>query len=312
MIKKAILAMFFASAVVNAQVITQNFGTGANAFSIDFVQIGNPGNVADTSADINPVGSVSYTYNIGKYEISREMIEKVNSEVNLSLTMSNMTGYGGNGANKPATGISWYEAAKFVNYLNTSKGYQAAYLFDGSGTFQVWSSVRASGNNLFRHKDAYYFLPSKDEMWKAAYGSPDGTWYNYPTGSDSAPTPVASGTTDNTAVYEQPNATGPADIANAGALSPYGTMAQGGNAYEWIETASDGINDTVGENRLLLGGYWGGADVMMDAHWSNYQGGPAAEYIFAGFRVASVPEPSALSLLAVGLGGLAMMRRRRA
>jgi hypothetical protein len=30
-----------------------------------------------------------------------------------------------------------------------------------------------------------------------------------------------------------------------------------------------------------------------------------------GFRIASVPEPSALSLLAIGLGGLAMMRRRR-
>jgi hypothetical protein len=29
------------------------------------------------------------------------------------------------------------------------------------------------------------------------------------------------------------------------------------------------------------------------------------------FRIVSVPEPSALSLLAVGLGGLAMMRRRR-
>jgi hypothetical protein len=30
-----------------------------------------------------------------------------------------------------------------------------------------------------------------------------------------------------------------------------------------------------------------------------------------GFRIAIVPEPSALSLLAIGLGGLAMMRRRQ-
>jgi hypothetical protein len=33
--------------------------------------------------------------------------------------------------------------------------------------------------------------------------------------------------------------------------------------------------------------------------------------IDVGFRVAMVPEPSVLSLLAVGLGGMAMMRRRR-
>jgi hypothetical protein len=30
-----------------------------------------------------------------------------------------------------------------------------------------------------------------------------------------------------------------------------------------------------------------------------------------GFRVASVPEPSALSLLAIGLGGLAILCRRK-
>jgi hypothetical protein len=35
------------------------------------------------------------------------------------------------------------------------------------------------------------------------------------------------------------------------------------------------------------------------------------ENSIVGFRVAMIPEPSALSLLAVGLGGLAMFRRRR-
>ena len=112
--------MSFATAVVNAQGITQNFGSGANSFSIDFVEIGNPGNVADTSGWPNPVGSVAYNYNIGKYEISRDMIEKANSAGSLGITMADMTSYGGNGVNMPATGINWYEAAKFVNWLNTS------------------------------------------------------------------------------------------------------------------------------------------------------------------------------------------------
>jgi transcriptional regulatory protein LevR len=40
MIKKAILLMCFAGVGVNAQTITQTFGSGANSFSMDFVQIG--------------------------------------------------------------------------------------------------------------------------------------------------------------------------------------------------------------------------------------------------------------------------------
>ena len=32
------------------------FGSGSNAFDIDFVTIGNPGNAADTTGDPNPAG----------------------------------------------------------------------------------------------------------------------------------------------------------------------------------------------------------------------------------------------------------------
>jgi len=41
-------------------------------------------------------------------------------------------------------------------------------------------------------------------------------------------------------------------------------------------------------------------------------GDPAGERNYnVGFRIAMVPEPSALSLLAIGLGGLAIIRHRR-
>jgi hypothetical protein len=293
-----------------AQTITQNFGIGANAFSIDFVTIGNPGNAADTTGSPNPVGSVAYTYNIGKYEVSRDMVLKASTAGGLGITMFDMSSYGGNGVNRPATGISWIEAAKFVNWLNTSKGYQAAYLLDGSGNLMLWSSVRASGNNLFRHKDAYYFLPSNDEWYKGAYGNPNGSWSNFPNGSDSAPTAVAGGTVGNTAVYAQSSATGPADINNAGGLSVYGTMAQGGNVWEWMETAFDGSNDTAGESREVRGGSWTDLNYgFADASSRNDKVGLTGEIYSYGFRVASIPEPSSLSLLV--LGGVAVALRRR-
>ena len=301
-----------------SQTITETFGSGANQFSIDFVTIGNPGNAADTTGSPNPAGSVAYTYNIGKYEVSRDMITKANAAGNLGITLYDMTYYDGNGLNRPANGISWNEAARFVNYLNTSKGYQAAYLFDGSGNFQLWSSVRASGNNLFRHKDAYYFLPSMDEWYKAAFGSPTGNWYDYATGSDAEILAVSSGTEPGTVVYTThdknwnvlfaPN--GPSDIANAGGLSPYGTMAQQGNVNEWLESAFDGSNNLATEDRVTLGGAWNNFVEIINSSSRWYLPPQNDSTNDTGFRVAMIPEPSSLSLLLAG-GAVLMAGRRR-
>lgn len=309
MFKKGFLLLLIASGAVNAQVIIQNFGTGANAFSIDFVQIGNPGNAADTTGSPNPAGSVAYTYNIGKYEVSREMIDKAVSAGAQNIQMFVFVDPDRNAAKKPAAGISWYEAARFVNYLNISSGNTSAYKFDENGNLQLWSVGDAGYNasNLFRNSLAKYFLPSNDEWYKAAYGSPSGAWFDYPTGSNTAPVAVSGGTNSDTAVYGQ---TIIADIDSAGGLSAYGTMAQGGNLREWIETSWDKNNDSPGESRTIRGGPWYNS---VDALSSSQRFGerPDIEESRNGFRIAMVPEPSALSLLAIGLGGLAMMRRRR-
>jgi len=318
MLMRHILAAFLLTSVyqtASAQSLLETFGSGANQFTMEFVTIGNPNNAPDTTGTPNPAGSVAYSYNLGKYEVSRDMITKANAAGSLGITLQDMTNYGGNGVNKPATGVSWYEAAKYVNWLNTSTGGTAAYKFDGSGNFQLWSAEDAgyNANNMFRNSLAKYVIASSNEWYKGAYGNLDGTWNNYPTGSDSVPTAVASGTAANTAVYGQSVNKGPANITSAGGLSAYGTMGQGGNVWEWTETALDGTNDTAGENRELRGGLWYFDSFKLDA-WSsrdNYDPSTENSGRFFGFRVTSVPEPSTLSLLAIGLGGLAMLRRRR-
>jgi formylglycine-generating enzyme required for sulfatase activity len=303
-----LLALVYQSA--SATSLLESFGTGANAFTMEFVTIGNPNNAADTTGAPNPAGSVAYTYNLGKHEVSRDMITKANAAGSLGITLYDMSSYGGNGVNRPATGVGWYEAATYVNWLNTSTGGTAAYKFV-SGTFQLWSSTDAgyNANNMFRNSLAKYVIASSNEWYKGAYGKADGSWSNFPNGTDSAPTAVAGGTAANTAVYN--GQSGPADITSAGGLSAYGTMGQGGNVWEWNETAEDGSNNTAGENRQLRGGAWVydsdilGASNRIGSSPANGNNGSI------GFRVASVPEPSTLSLLAIGLSGLALVRRRK-
>jgi len=292
------------------------FGSGTNMFTIDFVDVGNAGNADDAGAGggiySSPYGGVAYDYRISTYEISQNNIFKAMAEGLANVTAGAHTG------DKPAANISWYEAAAFVNWLNTSQGYQAAYnlSFSSSWSMTLWGASEQattgvdSGTNPYRHKDAYYFLPSEDEWYKAAYHQNDGVtanYWDYATGSNTIPTAVASGTTAGTAVYN--GQADPADITQAGGLSPYGTMGQNGNVWEWSESAFDGSNNVNTENRAIRGGGWdypGNSRLRSSTRSGN---DPADEFSYIGFRVASVPEPSA-AMLVLMAGGAWLLRRR--
>jgi formylglycine-generating enzyme required for sulfatase activity len=259
---------------------------------------------------------------MGKFDVSRDMITKANTLGSLVITLNDMTPYGGNGVNRPATGVSWHEAARFVNWLNTSTGSTPAYKFafqPGEGGYganadiQLWTPSDAGYNasNLYRNSLARYYLPSVDEWHKAAYYDPiSSVYYDYPTGSNTAPTAVASGTAAGTAVYNQPLAQGPADITLAGGLSPYGTMGQGGNVYQWEETDFDLVNCPIpgSSARDVRGGYWNRDSSDLSSSRRDFPVNPFFESSSVGFRVASTPEPSTLLLGA--LASLALLRRR--
>lgn len=309
-----------------------DFGVGQNHFSIDFVAIGNPGNSADMTGVPNPAGSVPYEYRMGKYEVSRDMVDKANASGNLGITLFDMTDYGANGPNKPATGVSWNEAARFVNWLNTSQGFTPAYKFQSqpgdlqynpNEDIQLWQVGESGYNpaNRFRNTLAQYFLPSVDEWYKAAYFDPQfsggaGGYWNFPTGSNLPPSPVASGIIPATAVYMQPFSQGPADVMQAGGLSPYGVMGLAGNVVEWQETEKDLINDNGPSDRMARGGHWYESPNNFDelAVWAYWSVGPSTDDCCRqiGFRVASVPEPQGQWLASLGAFVALWMRRYRA
>ncbi len=313
--KRSLLVPALAALVASSSTagLVDSFGSGANAFTMNFVSIGNPNNLADTAGAPDKFGAVAYSYRMGTYEVSEDMINKANTAGVLGITKVTL------GTNKPATSISWDEAARFVNWLNVSSGSVAAYKFSaqpgGAGysanaNAVLWS-VNDSGYNAadpIRNSNAKYFLPNGNEWYKAAYYDPNkpggaGYW-DYASGSDTAPTAVASGTSG--AVYNQ---AGPADITSAGGLSPYGTMGQGGNAFELTETSGvNGVN--------LFGGYWQmSASALSSAH--TYSIGTDAENPLIGFRVASsemsaVPEvTSSFTLFGLMTSGLLLRRRTK-
>ena len=305
--------------VVSAKADT--FGSGANTFAIDFVNIGNPGNAPDVGAGggiySSPYGGVSYTYRMGTYEISQAQIEKATASGLANVTAGAWSG------NQPAANMTWFEMAAFVNWMNTSTGHQAAYNLsqippDFAGntwSLTLWSSAQAwhlDGENLYRNKDAYYFLPSEDEWYKAAYHKNDGVtanYWDYATGSNDAPTPVTSGTTAGTAVYNHLAA--PADVNNDGGLSPYGTMGQDGNIWEWTESDHAAPNDDPVGFRNARGGNFDYDAVPLQSSFRGYSDPRGGDNIGLGFRVASVvPEPTAAISLLLGLGILALRRHR--
>jgi formylglycine-generating enzyme len=308
------------SSADRARGATIPFGSGPNTFNIEFVDIGNPGNVADVTGSPNPVGSVATAFRIGKFEISEDMIDKANTLGGLFLTKD------ARGTNKPATNVTWNEAARFVNWLNTSSGFPRAYKFalnpgdagytanaQANQNIVAWAPADPgyNPNNLYRNSLAVYWLPSVDQWYKAAYyNANSGTYLDYATGSNAAPTSVTNGTAAGSAVYNRSFNVGPADITDAGGLSPYGTMAQNGNVFEWEETDNNLVNGPVADFRGYRGGYWSSISTHLLSS-SRFSDAPTDSENVRGFRVATVPEPGTVILVAMASLGLLWRRAAR-
>ena len=103
------------------------FGSGTlNEFTIDFVPIsGDAGDLGSWSAG-SPYtfsGANRGNYRMGTYEVSNDQWTKFQAAYG-AVTGSPSTAYDLDptftGESVPTNNVSWYEAAQFINYLNTS------------------------------------------------------------------------------------------------------------------------------------------------------------------------------------------------
>jgi formylglycine-generating enzyme required for sulfatase activity len=314
--------------------LADTFGTGNNAFTLDFVTIS--GNASSANGtNISPWlpsqdGYKTFTdpgndYRIGKFEITNDQWDKFKAAYG-TVTGGSLDSHW-TGSSVPTNSVNWYEAAQFVNYLNTSTGYQSAYKFAGTQgtsnyTFDIWNASDAGYNpsNPYRNSNAFYFMPTEDEWVKAAYwnGTSLQTHATKP-GESLTQGNGISGTGWN--YYTTQFATNPAGpwVVGSGSEELNGTFDMMGNIIEWMEGQYHSEDYSSDSHRIVRGGAYNnekepfgslydGYDTLESSFriWDCY---PYGEYYTIGFRVASVPEPCSLALLF--FGGLTLRYRKR-
>ena len=279
-----VLALLLAVNIAYAEVVT--FGSGDSSFEVEFVEIGDAGNPSDLtlvrystasqshhrpSGTFVKVGVVDYPYEISKHEISYEQFQGaidgglvIDDRFYHSRFRQRVIDFGVF-EDTPVI-VDSTNAMAFVNWMNESEGFPAAYKLPEDLT-QLhlvalhWQIGEPGFNpeNPIRNSLAKYALPDAHEWHKAAYYDPERNRYSeFSTGSDQLPSPVPFGDAVGTAVHSQPWPTGPAPVIHAGGLSHYGVMGLDGNVPEWEEGSySVDEYDSVGFTILTTrGGGW--------------------------------------------------------
>jgi sulfatase modifying factor 1 len=209
-----------ASALVTAVFIQAP--TAAELVTIEWVTVGDPGNVGETQTYSNggtlTFGAVSDPFRIGKYEVTIQQytdflnaaaksdpyaLWSASMESNLRIAGISRSGesgsysysvigpFGSNPAgasspgNRPITFVSWFDAARFANWMHNGQG-------SGSTETGAYTLVngQTTGTAPARNPGAQFYIPTENEWYKAAYYKGGGTnsgYWNYATQSDTAP-----------------------------------------------------------------------------------------------------------------------------
>jgi formylglycine-generating enzyme len=292
------------------------------ALMVTVVNAGNAGEWSGQSYGSNGpdriCGAVSYAYNIGKYEVTAgqyaaflNAVAKTDTYGLYNTSMWSDTSYGckiqrsgtaGNYtysvasdcANRPVNYVSWGDSTRFANWLNNGQptGEQSLSTTEDGAYYLNGATTNPDLTAVSREADWKWAVTSEDEWYKAAYykgGSTSAGYWDYPTSSDTAPGCNMADASGNNANYYA-GTSYPIDSGKYTTLvgefqdsaSPYGTLDQGGNVWEWNESVLYSLS------RGVRGGSFDiNSGTLLASHRGSYIP-PAHEYSTLGFRVASV------------------------
>ena len=203
---------------------------------------------------------------------------------------------------RPVNYVCFWDACRFANWLQNGRpgGAQGSETTE-TGTYTLTGDAIAN-NTVVRNAGSLWAIANEDEWYKAAYHDKNAgiaaTYFVYPTSTDASPgSDMTDASGNNANIY-----TGGAYPLDSGKYttlagefqnseSPYGTYDQGGNVWEWNESIVDG------SSRALRGGSYfsTGTNFTRAAIRAVF---PTDVREGCGFRIASVPEPGSLAMLA--------------
>jgi len=303
----------------------------------DWVTIGDPGNVGydrpDPAFRVSGRGSVSYEYRIGRTEITTgQWLEFVNAFGN-QLPQIEPVHWGAyrvfagdpwvlrtdvpDAAMLPVAGISWEDAALYVNWLHNGKREDLAST--QSGVYDT-STFTFNNDGTFNHQlvpssGAKYWIPTWDEWLKAAHYDPDrygagqGGWWEFPNSSDQAPMPGLPGEGDTTYTLQLGGAEWDVPLgAYPHVQSPWGLLDLSGGVSEWTSSSDFDLMQAL----LWDGGSAGRDYGAYDPDHATLVGSMTPEFGggVRGIRLAApIPTPGCVVVLCVST--LAGSKRRR-
>lgn len=202
----------------------------------------------------------------------------------------------------PVVYIGFYELARYCNWLhfNCPKGEQVPGVTEGDSKIGAYDTrdfekVREGKKPAYlkfgkRNKGARFWIPNSDEWYKAAYYDAkkigNRPYHDYPTGSDDLPLQtMANYMRDSHLAVGEPHFYAPVD-SFANSPSPFGTLQQGGNVWEWTESWQYGAVGT----RALRGGSWQYTELGLNAVNEDPGGINDNSYLFGG-RIAMAASP---------------------
>jgi formylglycine-generating enzyme required for sulfatase activity len=312
---------------------------------IDWVTIGDPGNAAQSAANRthsesggDGYGAVADAFKISRNETTlSQYAEFLNAKATTDpyglyntgmasdLTIAGITRSGTSGSytysvtgsgDRPVTYVSWFDAARFTNWLHNGQGSgdteTGAYTLNGA----------TSGTAPAKNVGATVWIPTENEWFKAAYYDPThmsgaGGYWLHANQSNSMTnnSPLVAGAanyfdgdfavTQSGSYSSSQNYLTDAGAYGADSQNYYGINDMAGNVYEWND-----LTGTSGSLRVMRGGS-SGSDANNLRSSRRFDLVPSVEGSSVGFRVASVPEPSALVLTMLFSAGLACRRKRR-
>ena len=297
---------------------------------MDMVTVGNPGNAADTEVMQDPgniegdfttgYGSVCYSYQIGKYEVtgsqyavflnavaSTDTYGLYHPEMETNNRAAQISRSGSPGSytyavvgsgDLPIAAVSWWNCARFCNWLSNCGTQNPTMTEDGAyaipdGRIDT-AYIPANAINPNTGLPPTSRLPTENEWYKAAYYDPTKSggagYWDY-----AAQTDVKADAT----ISANPLPGNAPKVVDVGTKNPsyYGTYDQSGNVWEYIEPEASTVFSSMDNPNLIIcrgGRYWdnntGGSEAApryvgkgnsrLDTNTNDYD-------VTQGFRVAA-------------------------